>query len=79
MGLRQRPIAVLSNPQRTNIKQSEPLLRIACILFNPVTLRLLPGLMLLLPRMSPLAHAALIDDVSHRCESRTALDADTPP
>lgn len=70
---------MLSNPQRTNIKQSEPLLRIACILLNPVTLRFLPGLLLLLPHISPLAHAALIDDVSHRCESHTALDADTPP
>lgn len=42
-------------------------------------MRLLSGLMLLLPLMSPLAHAELIDDVNDRGELRIALDAASPP
>ena len=42
-------------------------------------MRLLPGLMLLLPLVSPLAQAELIDDVNDRGELRIALEADVPP
>ena len=42
-------------------------------------MRFLPGLMLLLPLLSPLAHAELIDDVNDRGELRIALEANTPP
>ncbi|PPA00270.1 ABC transporter substrate-binding protein [Pseudomonas sp. MWU12-2312b] len=39
----------------------------------------LPGLICLLPLLSPLAHAELIDDVNDRGELRIALEANTPP
>ena len=42
-------------------------------------MRFLPGLLLLLSFMSPLAHAELVDDVFDRGELRIALQADTPP
>ena len=42
-------------------------------------MRFSPGLLLLLPLMSPLAHAELIDDVNDRGELRIALEANTPP
>ena len=42
-------------------------------------MRFSPGLLLLLPLLSPLAHAELIDDVNDRGELRIALEADTPP
>ncbi|MGY2378570.1 transporter substrate-binding domain-containing protein [Pseudomonas sp. SDO524_S393] len=42
-------------------------------------MRFLPGLLLLLPLLSPLAHAELIDDVFDRGELRIALEANTPP
>lgn len=42
-------------------------------------MRFLPGLILLLPLVSPLAHAELIDDVNDRGELRIALEATTPP
>ncbi|MGY2289259.1 transporter substrate-binding domain-containing protein [Pseudomonas sp. SDO528_S397] len=42
-------------------------------------MRFLPGLLLLLPLASPLAHAELIDDVFDRGELRIALEANTPP
>ena len=42
-------------------------------------MRFSPGLLLLLPLMSPLAHAELVDDVFDRGELRIALEADTPP
>jgi cystine transport system substrate-binding protein len=42
-------------------------------------MRLLPGLICLLPLLSPLAHAELIDDVNDRGELRIAVEADTPP
>ena len=42
-------------------------------------MRLLPGLMLLLPLASPFAQAELIDDVNDRGELRIALEADMPP
>lgn len=42
-------------------------------------MRLLPGLFCLLPLLSPLAHAELIDDVNDRGELRIALEANTPP
>ncbi|MFO2461988.1 transporter substrate-binding domain-containing protein [Pseudomonas sp. 15FMM2] len=42
-------------------------------------MRLLPGLLLLLPLMSSLAHAEMFDDVFDRGELRIALEADTPP
>jgi len=42
-------------------------------------MRLLPGLICLLPLLSPLAHAELIDDVNDRGELRIALEANTPP
>lgn len=42
-------------------------------------MRFLPGLLLLLPLVSPLAHAELIDDVFDRGELRIALEANTPP
>ncbi|SEM82766.1 cystine transport system substrate-binding protein [Pseudomonas sp. ok272] len=42
-------------------------------------MRLLPGLILLLPLVSPFAHAELIDDVNDRGELRIALEANTPP
>ena len=42
-------------------------------------MRFSPGLLLLLPLMSPLAHAELIDDVFDRGELRIALEANTPP
>ena len=38
-----------------------------------------PGLLLLLPLLSPLAHAELIDDVNDRGELRIALEATHPP
>jgi L-cystine transport system substrate-binding protein len=44
-----------------------------------VTMRFSPGLLLLLPLMSPLAHAELVDDVFDRGELRIALEANTPP
>ena len=42
-------------------------------------MRLLPGLICLLPLLSPMAHAELIDDVNDRGELRIALEANTPP
>ena len=42
-------------------------------------MRFSPGLLLLLPLMSPLAHAELVDDVFDRGELRIALEANTPP
>lgn len=42
-------------------------------------MRFSPGLVLLLPLLSPLAHAELIDDVFDRGELRIALQANTPP
>lgn len=42
-------------------------------------MRLLPGLICLLPLLSPLAHAELIDDVNDRGELRIAVEANTPP
>ncbi|MFC6337104.1 transporter substrate-binding domain-containing protein [Pseudomonas sp. CCM 7891] len=42
-------------------------------------MRFLPGLLLLLSQVSPLAHAELIDDVFDRGELRIALEANTPP
>lgn len=42
-------------------------------------MRFSPGLLLLLPLISPLAHAELIDDVFDRGELRIALEANTPP
>ncbi|MCU1749680.1 transporter substrate-binding domain-containing protein [Pseudomonas sp. 6D_7.1_Bac1] len=42
-------------------------------------MRFLPGLILLLPLVSPFAHAELIDDVNDRGELRIALEANTPP
>jgi len=42
-------------------------------------MRLLPGLFCLLPLLSPLAHAELIDDVNDRGELRIALEANTAP
>ena len=42
-------------------------------------MRFLPGLILLLPLVSPLAHAELIDDVNDRGELRIALEANSPP
>ncbi|MFC6297066.1 transporter substrate-binding domain-containing protein [Pseudomonas sp. CCM 7893] len=42
-------------------------------------MRFLPGLLLLLPLVSPLAYAELIDDVFDRGELRIALEANTPP
>ncbi|WP_242199788.1 MULTISPECIES: transporter substrate-binding domain-containing protein [unclassified Pseudomonas] len=42
-------------------------------------MRFSPGLVLLLPLLSPLAHAELIDDVFDRGELRIALEANTPP
>lgn len=42
-------------------------------------MRFLPGLILLLPLVSPFANAELIDDVNDRGELRIALEADTPP
>ena len=42
-------------------------------------MRFSPGLLLVLPLMSPLAHAELIDDVNDRGELRIALEANTPP
>ncbi|USW96341.1 transporter substrate-binding domain-containing protein [Pseudomonas proteolytica] len=42
-------------------------------------MRFLPGLLLVLPFLSPLAHAELFDDVFDRGELRIALEADTPP
>jgi cystine transport system substrate-binding protein len=47
--------------------------------FKGVTMRFLPGLICLLPLLSPLAHAELIDDVNDRGELRIAVEADTPP
>ena len=41
-------------------------------------MRFLPGLICLLPLLSPLAHAELIDDVNDRGELRIALEANTP-
>lgn len=42
-------------------------------------MRFLPGLLLLLPLASPLAHAEMFDDVFDRGELRIALEANTPP
>ncbi|WLH73567.1 transporter substrate-binding domain-containing protein [Pseudomonas fluorescens] len=42
-------------------------------------MRFSPGLVLLLPLLSPLAHAELIDDVFDRGELRIAVEANTPP
>ncbi|MDQ0651868.1 transporter substrate-binding domain-containing protein [Pseudomonas cedrina] len=42
-------------------------------------MRFSPGLLLLLPLLSPLAHAELIDDVNDRGELRIAVEANTPP
>lgn len=42
-------------------------------------MRFSPGLLLLLPLLSPLAHAELVDDVFDRGELRIALEANTPP
>jgi cystine transport system substrate-binding protein len=42
-------------------------------------MRFLPGLICLLPLLSPLVHAELIDDVNDRGELRIALEANTPP
>ena len=42
-------------------------------------MRFLPGLICLLPLLSPLAHAELIDDVNDRGELRIALEANAPP
>ena len=42
-------------------------------------MRFLPGLICLLPLLSPLAHAELIDDVNDRGELRIALEANRPP
>src|SRR3546814_9739588 len=42
-------------------------------------MRFLPGLICLLPLLSPLAHAELIDDVNDRGELRIALEANTSP
>ncbi|WP_426233785.1 transporter substrate-binding domain-containing protein [Pseudomonas sp. TWP3-2] len=42
-------------------------------------MRFLPGLICLLPLLSPLAHAELIDDVNDRGELRIAIEANTPP
>ncbi|MHC8347255.1 transporter substrate-binding domain-containing protein [Pseudomonas sp. RT6P73] len=42
-------------------------------------MRFLPGLICLLPLLSPLAHAELIDDVFDRGELRIAIEANTPP
>ena len=42
-------------------------------------MRFLPGLICLLPLLSPLAHAELIDYVNDRGELRIALEANTPP
>lgn len=42
-------------------------------------MRFLPGLICLIPLLSPLAHAELIDDVNDRGELRIALEANTPP
>ena len=41
-------------------------------------MRFLPGLICLLPLLSPLAHAELIDDVNDRGELRIAVEANTP-
>ena len=42
-------------------------------------MRFSPGLLLLLPLLSPLAHAELIDDVNDRGELRIALESTHPP
>lgn len=42
-------------------------------------MRFSPGLLLLLPLLSPLAHAELIDDINDRGELRIVLQANTPP
>ncbi|WP_460085185.1 transporter substrate-binding domain-containing protein [Pseudomonas sp. H2_G03] len=42
-------------------------------------MRVSPDLLLLLPLLSPLAHAELIDDVNDRGELRIVLEANTPP
>ncbi|WPN47005.1 MULTISPECIES: transporter substrate-binding domain-containing protein [unclassified Pseudomonas] len=42
-------------------------------------MRFLPGLICLIPLLSPLAHAELIDDVNDRGELRIAVEANTPP
>lgn len=42
-------------------------------------MRFLPGLICLLPLLSPLAHAELIDDINDRGELRIAVEANTPP
>ncbi|MHC8307888.1 transporter substrate-binding domain-containing protein [Pseudomonas sp. PB3P13] len=42
-------------------------------------MRFLPGLICLLPLLSPVAHAELIDDINDRGELRIALEANTPP
>jgi len=42
-------------------------------------MRFLPGLILLLPLLSPFAHAELMDDVNDRGELRIALEDNLPP
>ncbi|WP_260961502.1 transporter substrate-binding domain-containing protein [Pseudomonas citri] len=42
-------------------------------------MRFLPGLICLLPLLSPLAHAELIDDINDRGELRIALEGNTAP
>lgn len=42
-------------------------------------MRFLPGLICLLPLLSPLAHAELIDDINDRGELRIALEANAAP
>lgn len=42
-------------------------------------MRFSPGLLLLLPLLSPLAHAELIDDINDRGELRIVLQANMPP
>jgi cystine transport system substrate-binding protein len=64
----------LDNHSKASLNQ-----RIAINVFKGVTMRFLPGLICLLPLLSPLAHAELIDDVNDRGELRIALEANTPP
>ena len=42
-------------------------------------MRFLPGLLLLSPFLSPLAHAELIDEMNDRGELRIAMEANFPP
>jgi cystine transport system substrate-binding protein len=64
----------LDNHSKASLNQ-----RVAINVFKGVTMRFLPGLICLLPLLSPLAHAELIDDVNDRGELRIALEANTPP